>query len=146
MPTAPFVAPMPLALVLCDSVYVEPQTQKKAIIGVFSALFAPSFPVVHPAMAIYLAMTDGQGKVPVRIRLVDSEEVRDPIFEVANEVVFHDRRMVSELIMNVGGLVFPAAGEYRVQTFAGDEPLLERRLVVMQPKPKQPNTPDPTEE
>lgn len=122
----------PLALILCDSVYFEP-TGKKALIGLFSVLFAKSVPVMHPGLAIYLAFSDCQGAVPIKFRMIDVEEKRQPIFEVTMEAQMPDRHAIGEVICQVGRIVFPEFGEYRLQSFAGDSPLLERRVVLMAP-------------
>ena len=130
-----YSVPYPLSLILCDTVYTEPQTGKKALIGLFSELKAPGFPVFHPGFCVYLAFSDCEGTVRLKLRIVDVDEERDPIVEAVHDIQVSDRRAVMEMVWTGGAIVFPAAGEYRIQTFAGDEPLLERRLVVAPTQP-----------
>ena len=39
------IAPVPLAMILCDSVIIDQRTDKKSLIGIFSNIAAESFPV-----------------------------------------------------------------------------------------------------
>jgi hypothetical protein len=131
----PAYVPLPLALLLCDACYVEPGSQKKALIGLFDALSAPSFPYTHPQLIAYLAVTDTQGRVPFRFRIVDVDEDRGPVVDEALEAEVADRAGVVELLWCLRGVRFPAPGEYRAQVFAGAAPLLERRLMLVRAQP-----------
>ena len=44
---------------------------------------------------------------------------------------FEDPRAVAEAALVFQKVEFPEAGEYRVQLYAGDEPLLERRILLV---------------
>ena len=123
--------PYPLAIVVCDAIHQDPGTGKRTVLGCFSTIFAREFPVVHPAMALYVALTDGHGKVPIKLRLIDVEEQGDALIEAEGEVIFPDPRAVLEMDFHLSGVVFPRAGEYRFQLFAGTEALIERRIVVL---------------
>lgn len=135
--------PTCLALVFSDSIYVCPSTQKRTILGTFSAVFATEFPT-RINVAVYCAFTDGMGKADLKIRLVRLSEVEleDEVIAVAGgELEFEDPRSVVELNLIFQGLGLPAAGEYRFQVAATlhgtpdceEELLLERRLVAVQP-------------
>lgn len=124
-------APYTLAMVICDLVHRDPGTGKFTLLGCFSAITARSFPATHPAMAIYVALTDGRGRIPIKLRLVDVDEERQPIFELATDIEFQDPRTVMELAFYVGNIVFPSPGEYRLQLKGGDTPMMERRIVLI---------------
>ena len=125
--------PYALAMVICDAIHRDPATGKHTILGTFSSIAALDFPVRHPGMGVFISLTDGRGITPLTLKLVSADEnVR--IFEAGLEVDFEDPRMVLELATNIGNIEFPQPGEYRLQLFAGDEPLMERRLVVVQAK------------
>jgi hypothetical protein len=68
----------------------------------------------------------------VNLKLVDSDEENDPLFDGQLPVQFDDPRMVSELTFFVPGLTFPKPGEYRFKLFADGEFLLERRILIYQ--------------
>jgi hypothetical protein len=81
-------------------------------------------------MSVYIAVTDGHGKVPLILRLVDVDEQQPPVFEAKNEVVFDDPRVVYEVDFCAINPVFPTAGEYRLQLLAGTDPIMERRILL----------------
>jgi len=101
-------------------------------LGCFSVVNARSFPAKHPTLGIYLDLTNGRGDVTVKVQIVDSDQEREPVFVGEIQCGFSDPRMVAELDFIVGGLEFPLPGEYRVQAYANDEFVIERRLLVNQ--------------
>lgn len=125
-------APYPLAMVIADMIWRDPGTGKRTILGCFSVIHARHFPVVHPVLAVYAAITDGRGRVPVVLQLVDVDEEHEPIFRGESEVDFTDVRTIFEIDYILANVTFPAPGEYRFQLFAAGEFLLERRLLVNQ--------------
>jgi hypothetical protein len=122
--------PYALALGVCDLIYRDRTTGKRFILGCFSVLHAIDFPAVHPALCIYLDLTNGRGQVTIKVQIVDTDELHEPIWAGESLVDFVDPRMVAELDFIVGGLSFPDAGEYRVQVYADNQFLVERRLLV----------------
>jgi hypothetical protein len=127
--------PYPLAMVICDAIWRDSGTGKRTILGVFSGLVAKSFPAQHPIMAVYIAATDGHGKVRLALQIVSSGEgdaEEETVFRAEGDVEFVEPRAVVEIDFNIQGLVFPQPGEYRFQLFADDQFLMERRLMVQQ--------------
>lgn len=133
--------PYPLALIICDGLHRDPGTKKVFLLGCFSTVIARSFPTVHPVMYLYCALTDGRGKVPVRIKLVDADEERSPIWEETFESEFADPRSVNETYWQILNTTFPEPGEYRFQVFAAGEFLMERRIMVIAHPKGQENEP-----
>jgi hypothetical protein len=80
-----------------------------------------------------LAITDAlPGQTAITVRVIDSEEDREPVFESVNLVEVQDSRTVVELIVPVE-VEFLVAGEYRIQALAGANYLLERRIEILGP-------------
>jgi hypothetical protein len=123
-------APFALAMIICDAIWRDPSTGKRTLLGCFSAIFSPGFPVRCPVMGVYIAITDGHGKTSLTLRMVDVDEESPPVFELKGEADFADPRMILELDFAVMNAVFPQAGEYRLQLFAGTHPIMERRIVL----------------
>jgi hypothetical protein len=123
--------PEVLAMTIADAAHRDGATGKFSLLGTFNAIAARSFPHVHPCMAVYLALTDGRGKTPLTLRLIDADEEEAPIFQIQATVDFPDPLQMVEVAFSCPRLEFRHAGEYRLQLFAGDEPLMERRLLVM---------------
>src|SRR5262245_25459224 len=97
------VVPFSLAMLICDAVHKDPSTGKPTIFGSFAALTAPSFPVRHPSMCVYLLLTDGHGVTPITLRMVDvSKEGPDhdqTLFEATTEMNMEDPIAVRELVI-----------------------------------------------
>ena len=126
------VTPYPLAMVVCDAVCRD-SAGKLTLVGTFGLIAATDFPAKHPAFTIYVSLTDGHGIVRLRVQLVDTDEQREPVFEIDGEVSFEDPRAVHEICFEIKNIVIPAPGEYRLKLFANNEFLIERRIVVVGP-------------
>lgn len=125
MPAPPYA----LAMLVCDGLHRDPMTGKTFVLGSFSAVYARDFPATQ-AMCVYVILTDGYGKVPIMLRIIDVDAEDEPLFEAETEVEFIDPRAVVELKFGPVGITFPAAAEYRIQLFAGPEFVIERRVVL----------------
>jgi hypothetical protein len=119
-----------LALILADAVHRDLATGKNYIQGAFHGLVAASMPWTLPAMVVYVVLTDGHGQTSVRVRLVDAQEARPPLFEMETSVDFPDPLTVMEVVFPLFNLAFPEEGEYSVQLFGAGEFLREHRLDV----------------
>jgi hypothetical protein len=128
----PAANPDVLSLIVCDQIITDRVTGKVSLIGMFAAVHAPRFPVSHPQICVYVALTDGHGKTPITIRIVDANDARRPIVEGKGIVEFKDPRMIANLALQFHGLTFPEAGQYRVQIWSGSSLLREARLHLVQ--------------
>jgi hypothetical protein len=119
-----------LAMVLADAVLQDFATRKFTIQGTYSVIAAHEFPHLQPSIVVYVAMTNGHGQTPIKLRLVDVDELRDPLFEIEATVAFSDPIIVAEMVIARSNVLFPEPGEYRLQLFGAGSPLRERRLHV----------------
>ena len=126
-----------LSLILCDQIITDRMTGKVSLIGMFSRVHAPRFPVAHPQLSVFVALTEGYGDTEMRIRVVDANDERPPVVEGHGKVRFQDPRSIAHLALQFHGLRFPEPGEYRVQLYCGNELLREARLVMVQIQPRQ---------
>ena len=122
--------PLVLAMILADTVLLDVSSGKNIIQGTYQALEATTFPFTHPCIVVYVALTEGYGETPIRLRLTDVDEMRPAILELETVVNFSDPFIVLEIVFRETKVVFPEPGEYRLQLFGAGEPLLERRLQV----------------
>ncbi len=124
--------PFALAMVVCDSVWTDPGTGKKFILGCFTTIGAKTFPATHPFLSLYILLTGGRGKVSFKIQIVDVDEEREPFGVSEGEIEFADPRGIVEVTSMILGTVFNAAGEYRIQLFVSGQFIMERRLLLIQ--------------
>jgi hypothetical protein len=122
--------PIALAMIICDAIWIDPSTGKPTLLGMFSSIAAKTFPATHPLLATHVCLTDGEGVIPIKIRLIDADEENDPLFELEAELEFPDRRAIIDMNAHMKDIAFPAPGEYRLQLFARNQFVIERRLVV----------------
>ncbi len=129
MPTS-FLRPDVLSLLVCDQILIDRLTGKTSLIGMFSTIGAPRYPVRHPQLCVFASLTDGRGKTPLELAIVDAEDARPPIVSGTATVEFKDPRAVACLNLHFNGLVFPEPGGYRVQLKCHGELLREARLYL----------------
>jgi hypothetical protein len=134
--------PTYLGMVICDNVIQDPDSKKYYLLGTATVTYAASFPVRHEKLCVYAVLTDLHGKANVRLRLVyvDPNSTDDSeIMAIAGEVESPDRLAVAELVFGLRNLIFPQAGEYRVQLYSDEYFLGERRFSVHRvPTPNKP--------
>jgi hypothetical protein len=121
--------PIPLSLMICDHVWKDPHSGKCSLLGTYSALRGSTFPIISN-MAVYFAVTEGQGPLPVRMELIDVDELRPAVFDAEAVFVFEHLRQVIEGSFTLENLAFPEPGEYRLKLFVAGEFLTERALHV----------------
>ncbi|MFQ5591393.1 MAG: hypothetical protein ACE5HE_09545 [Phycisphaerae bacterium] len=127
-----------LAMIVCDQIITDRLTGKQSLIGMFAKVHVAGFPVSHPQLSVFVALTDGYGEVDLLIRIVDANDARPPIVEGKGKVTFKDPRAIANLALSFHGLRFPEPGEYRVQLYCNGELLREARLelVLVRPRPR----------
>ncbi len=121
--------PFCLAMVLCNGVHEDPDMGKMTVLGTVTHVWASSLPVQVFALWVYVVFTEVIGEVPIAFRLVDvdGELVLD---EWEGETSSDDPLQAIEFRLGLPGATFPALGEYRLQLFARDEFVIERRIFV----------------
>jgi len=124
------ITPYAQCLVLCDQIIREANTGKHSLIGIFSHLAANHFPAVHARLAVYLALSDGQGEVPIRVAITDARDNQRILVQAETVIPLRDPSTVAEAGIDFPNVTFPEAGDYRIQLFADKTLLMERRLAV----------------
>jgi uncharacterized protein DUF6941 len=132
-------APDVLAMVLADGILRDMASGKFYIQGTYSIVSVPEFPWRHGPIMVYIAITNGHGKTPMKVRIVDVDDEREPLLEANSEMEFADPLQVVEVVIGCPPIVFPEPGEYRLQLYGAGEFLRERRLQVI-PIPQPPHT------
>jgi hypothetical protein len=138
-----------LSLIVCDQIITDRLTGKQSLIGMFSRIHAARFPASQPQLCVHVSLTEGRGKTPVMIRIVDSDEARAPVVQGQGTVDFKNPRAIANLSLQFYGLRFPEPGEYRVQILCGGTLLREARLELVQAKKRgsrEQGSPGPPEE
>jgi hypothetical protein len=128
--------PILVSVIICDQVIVDKRTNKYTIVGAFENIGAFEYPARHPRLALFCQLTNGRGKTPIRITLVDVQDTDKELghFDVVES--FKDPRLVKNITFDISGIVFPRPGEFRFQIYAGEHLLGERRIICRKLEPK----------
>jgi hypothetical protein len=123
--------PEVLAMVLCDLVITDAETNKKSLIGLFDRVETASLPCVLHELHLYLCLTDGHGRLSAAVACVLADD-GELLFRGEAQVEFSDPLQVVELHFIFPNALFPRIGQYRFQFFADDQLLRERKFFVSQ--------------
>ena len=125
MPQPPEV----LAMILCDQVITDVESNKKSLIGLFDQVETVALPCVIHELHVYLSLTDGHGTLTVALACVTVDE-GEQLFRGEAEIEFAGPLQVIEMHFVFPNARFPRAGEYRFQLSTLGQVLRERRFLV----------------
>ncbi len=116
--------PKYLAMLLCDYVIRDGETNNKSLIGIFNRIVAPKFPVRHDRLHAFIALTDGRGEYSARM------QIRGPsgnvMFKSDGKISLSDPLAVAEVNFLIRGLVIPEPGRYFVEFLCDGEMIVDR--------------------
>jgi hypothetical protein len=110
--------PSVLAMLLCDQIIIDAQTQKKSLIGIFDNFNAVTFPAAAN-IAVYAKLADAEGQYKFKIRVVDLKDER-LIGEVSADGMIQTRLEPADMAIYLMGFAVPEPGKYEFQLFAND--------------------------
>ena len=116
MPTVPSL----LAVLICDTIIIDSQSQKKSLIGIFERIHASEVPFTQQ-LGFYARLTDAEGEYTFTIRMIhlgDQEKLVAAVQTVP--VVQKDRLGIVDLALNMPPMPFPDFGRYEFQLFCND--------------------------
>jgi hypothetical protein len=121
--------PIGVAIIICDRVIVETQTNNKTLVSIFNTISSPVFPCRHERLSIFIAFTNGQGlkKISLILRQLSSNSVN---LTLSGDIQFPDPNAVIEMIFNLRNVVFAAPGTYAFEVHADGEYIFESRFHV----------------
>jgi hypothetical protein len=127
------MAPKPevKAFLLCDYVLHEAGTNKKSLIGIFEQVNSPRFPFRHGKMSVYANIADAHGTYELSLRLVRLRDGNVLLEAKGMKVQVADPLQVSELGVNLEGVVFEEPGKYEFALYANDQFLQSKPFRVV---------------
>lgn len=123
--------PTVLSINICDTVIRDEKTKKVSLIGLFSNINAYTFPVQHPSMNVYIALTNGHGKYKINIQFVRAAD-NHIIAGMEGEIDFPDPVGVVEMNLEWRGIQFEKAGEHFVEVICEGLSISSRKFNVSQ--------------
>ena len=127
------MAPKPevKAFLLCDYVLHEAGSNKKSLIGIFEQVNSPRFPFRHGKMSVYANMADAHGSYELTLRLVRLRDGKVLLEAKGMRVQVADPLQVSELGVNLEGVVFEEPGKYEFALYANEQFLQSKPFRVV---------------
>ena len=122
--------PVLQALVLADHIYVDPDTQKKTIIGTFNTIWSNQFPnQLNKSTFAYVSLTEVQGKIPLQLRYVDLQDNK-LLIKLDFEVESSDPLTSIELIFAVPPFPMPQEGVFAFEVVYDDVSIGSLRVLA----------------
>lgn len=134
--------PIVKSFIIADAVLQDRLTGKWSIIGIFDRVMAPTFPVVHPTVALYLRLADAQGKYRIKVEFRDDADRRVGLFE-GIELDVKDAAQGVEVGLPTHMLPLEKPGKYQFQLYINDEFASSAELSVVQMPAAPPRPPAP---
>lgn len=125
---------------LCDYAFAG-ENGKQCIIGIFDAIRAPTFPTVHPMMAIALRLRGNAHEVlPLKFEL--GRPNGEVLATMQGDVTMGPDGSAF-MQMQIGGAQFPEPGRYTVKVSSSGQILTTHSLNLQKAQPPTPSAPPP---
>ncbi len=119
------VKPNLIALVVCDNVYKEPDG-KLALVGLFSRVYASTFPVVHARMVVFVSVTGLRKGSTGKVEIVNAETDQVVVSTGGDFPGDENPLAILDMTFFLRNIVFPSPGTYFIN-FWGNEQILASR-------------------
>ena len=131
------------AILICDQIIHEFGTNKKSLIGIFEDIHITAFPHSYPRIAVYVNLTDAQGKYVLELRLVSSADNSVIGSGKTPEVQIDSPLRTCEFALQIQNLVFRTPGVYEFQVFANGNLVATKTFNVKPVRMPPPSPPAP---
>jgi hypothetical protein len=122
--------PSALAILICDQIITEAQTQKKTLVGVFDKIWGPQLPVAQ-RLGFFARITDAEGDYKFTIRVVRLDDAEELIGQMDSPTMHLDDRLSGiDLALNLPAM-FPKFGHYEFQLYANDQYIGRAKIDVV---------------
>lgn len=121
--------PTSLALIICDTVIDDRETNKKTLVGIFNNISAQKVPCRHPELHVFVSLTDGHGVYRTKLECRHRESGARA-FEVQTDIKCEDPNQVVEINFALQGVVFQQYGIHNFDLYCDDQLIISRRFAV----------------
>src|SRR6266705_1737645 len=92
------------AMLVCDNAIREEGTGKVSLIGIFTDIWTPTFPNLHPSLCVYANLSDAQGVYRMRLDLMRTSDMR-AIGRGEAKLDVPDRMRPTEVVFELRGIL-----------------------------------------
>ena len=122
------------AILTCDTIIAEKETDKYSLIGIFDRMYITKFPTTFFPFFLYLAFS-GSGDFRIKISFHDLTEDKE-IASTSLPQPIHcpDGLKTYQVIFRLPPLPIPQEGDYDFIVYANDEIIAQRTINAIQRK------------
>jgi hypothetical protein len=129
-------------MLICDMVIKEAGSNKHSAVGIFTDVFAGTFPMMLNPLAVYVCVADALGSYELSMELVDLEQDRSLGRVQGLKLQSREKLQSHDFGIRFVNTVFPHAGTYEFRLLA-DGRLLGGKTLRVRAMPAQPGAPQP---
>ena len=122
--------PVLIALLVCDHVIVERETNKHSLIGTFNCFRFPRFPATTPSFSVYICFTNARGEYDIKLDVINLA-LDAPIATATTHLSLKDPLSDVELALRFPHVNFPHPGRYEFRLYANGHILGQRTVNVL---------------
>lgn len=123
--------PLTIGLLLCEQVIVEEHTRNVTPVNCFAQRVVLGFPSEPLAFVAFAMLTDGQGDIPLSVR-IERLDTLEEVFRATAHFHFENPLQVYRCILRIRNWSAPISGHYQVTLMAEHEDLAQRTMIVLQ--------------
>ncbi len=124
-----------LALVVCDSIIDDRETNKKTLVGIFNNIHTQKVPHIHPELHVFVSLTDGHGVYRAKLECLHRESGAKTL-ELQGDIKFENPNQVIELNFALKGVPFTQFGDHNFDFYCDNQIIASRRFTVSQTQSK----------
>lgn len=130
-------APVPVGMLFCDQMGVDPLSRRASLQGVFNLLEVDAFPTGPVTLMTFLQVSDGFGEGALQLDVLHMDEGQLAlIYRQSRWAKFVDPLLVYQIEFQIKRLSFKRPGAYMFQVLFDEQFVADRRLAVVQRKGK----------
>lgn len=114
------VPPVIKSFLIADMVIQEQRTNKWSAIGIFDRIYAANFPFRYHRLALYIRLTDAEGKYRIRVEFCDENDRKLALFE-GIELAVPSRLVSVDFGIQTRDLPIPKPGKYNFDLYFNDQ-------------------------
>ncbi|MDI6733025.1 MAG: hypothetical protein QME51_02980 [Planctomycetota bacterium] len=131
--------PIPLAMLICDTIIDDRLSAKKSLIGIFNNIGSNEMPCRHQTLYVYCVLTEGIGQYESALRCSHLESGKN-VFNLTGPIKFPNPLATIEFIFDMKNIVFQEEGVYVFELFCDNQPVISRKINVTKIKSPEPRT------
>lgn len=119
------------AMLMCDDIITEEKTGKNTLVGIFSKIYGPEFPLVYFPISLYVQLTDAEGEYTFKLQLANLQMDQVIAELTVPKLTMVDRLVPKELVFKkLPPVRFETPGKYELVLYANDQVFAQASFLV----------------